>query len=430
MRIERLRLSNFRGFAELDLEFPKQGTTVLVGNNGAGKTSVLDAIGCLLQEVSSSMQEWDAATGEPLTTSDIRMGAKDCSIELSATRSTADSAPLHLRWEATLPTSKRTDNTQGHRSSQDAADFFGPPHHPPFVIYFSVERVFHGELSPWLLPNIEDATKALNARNPISTEYLHFVRWFFDRENLENELIRDDPSFRDPELSAVRSAIERLCEGFSNLRIRRARVSAQASRSESSTKFVVDKFVNGRKDLFELDQLSHGERGLLALVGLIASCLSRLHANRPDPLDGLGIVLIDEIELHLHPGWQRNIIPSLERTFPSVQFIVTTHSPQVLSQMRPENVKIIENFKLVERTPPTYGRDSNAILEDVMGVPERPAFATEKLADIAGLIDQENWTTARERLNSLARDLGALDAEVVRLRAMIDMLDDARDAAK
>ena len=116
-----------------------------------------------------------------------------------------------------------------------------------------------------------------------------------------------------------------------------------------------------------------------------------------------------------------------------MQFIVTTHSPQVLSQVRPENVKIIENFKLVERTPPTYGRDSNAILEDVMGVPERPAFATEKLEEIAGLIDQEDWTMARERLRILARDLGTLDAEVVRLRTMIDMLDmmdDARDAAK
>jgi len=94
------------------------------------------------------------------------------------------------------------------------------------------------------------------------------VRWFFDREYLENEQIREHPGFRDPELSAVRSAIERLCEGFSNLRIRRARVSAhpsEARRSSSSTKFIVDKLIDGRNEVFELDQLSHGERGLIAL---------------------------------------------------------------------------------------------------------------------------------------------------------------------
>ena len=429
MRIERLRLSNYRGFAELDLKFPKHGTTVLVGNNGAGKTSILDAIGTLLQHVSLNMPQWEGATGERLTRSDVRVGGSDCSIELSATVSTAESAPLHLRWGVTLPDSKQTPDAQDKAFAREAAAFFGPPNQSPFLIHFSVERNFRGELSPWLLPHVEEA-KAKNAGPPISTEYLHFVRWFFDRENLENELIREYPNFRDPELNAVRSAIERLCNGFSNLRIRRARISAYPTRSESSTKFVVDKLMNGRKEIFELDQLSHGERGLLALVGLIASPLSILNAKRPDPLDGPGVVLIDEIELHLHPGWQRDIIPRLERTFPNVQFIVTTHSPQVLSQLRPENIKIIEDFKLVERTPPTYGRDSNAILEDVMGVSERPLFATEKLAEVAALIDDENWVAARDRLHELARDLGTLDAEVVRLRTMIDMLDDARDAAK
>ena len=200
MRIERLRLSNYRGFAELDLEFPKHGTTVLVGNNGAGKTSILDAIGCLLQQISFSMPQWEGATGEPLTRSDLRVGAHDCKIELSTTRSGSGT----LRWVAAFPSPGKVTDAQDEAFARDAAAFFGPSHQAPFLIYFSVDRVFRGELSPWLLPDIEDAAKTLHVRTPISTEYWHFVRWFFDRENLENELIRDNPSFRDP--NSARSA--------------------------------------------------------------------------------------------------------------------------------------------------------------------------------------------------------------------------------
>ncbi len=426
MRIERLRLSNFRGFEELDLEFPKHGTTVLVGNNGAGKTSILEAIGVLLQQFAST-QDWSGRIGERLTYGDVNLGATECHLELTATIGDVKDGSYLSTWQAVFP------DTDGEASARVLARVAPASHKtsaPPafFLLNFSVERVFHGELSRWLSSDTDGEIE--RPASPTSIEYSEFVRWFFDRENLENEQIREQPSFRDPELSAVRLAIERLCEGFSNLRIRRARISTRSSHMASSTKFVVDKVVNGRKELFEVDQLSHGERGLLAMVGLIACQLSDIDADHPSPLDGPGVVLIDEIELHLHPGWQRDIIPRLERTFPNIQFIVTTHSPQVLSQLHPENVKILENFRLVERTPPTYGRDSNAILEDVMGVPERPAFATAKLTEIATLIDEEKWHDARARLHTLTRDLGTLDAEVVRLRTMIDMLDDARDAAK
>ena len=431
MRIERLRLSNYRGFAELDLEFPKHGTTVLVGNNGAGKTSILDAIGTLLQRLIRELR-WSGVMGEKLSYSDVRLDSKLCIVELSAALPMGDAQPGNFTWHASLP-KDQGEESQARRFKQALGVFRDPSYSSPFLGHFSVERTLHGDVSTWLSLQGGPDEGSDGTESPITTEYSDFVRWFFDRENLENEQIREEPTFRDPELSVVRSGVERFCEGFTNLRIRRARSSMPTiglRHTRSSTTFIVDKLVNGRKRVFELDQLSHGERGLLALVGIIARPLAMLNANRADPLDGPGVVLIDEIELHLHPGWQRDIIPRLERTFPNVQFIVTTHSPQVLSQLRPENIKIIEDFKLVERTPPTYGRDSNAILEDVMGVSERPLFATEKLAEVAALIDDENWGAARDRLHELARDLGTLDAEVVRLRTMIDMLDDARDAAK
>jgi predicted ATP-binding protein involved in virulence len=84
--------------------------------------------------------------------------------------------------------------------------------------------------------------------------------------------------------------------------------------------------------------LSDGEKCLLAMVGDLARRLAIANPDYPDALQGEAIVLIDEIELHLHPSWQRNIIPALKRTFPKCQFIITTHSPQVLSYIQPKNI--------------------------------------------------------------------------------------------
>jgi predicted ATP-binding protein involved in virulence len=91
-----------------------------------------------------------------------------------------------------------------------------------------------------------------------------------------------------------------------------------------------------------INQLSDGEKCLLAMVGDLARRLAIANPSLPDPLQGSGVVLIDEIELHLHPKWQREIIPALTRTFPNCQFIVTTHSPQVISQVKPEGIYILE----------------------------------------------------------------------------------------
>ncbi|WP_309143275.1 AAA family ATPase [Nostoc sp. CHAB 5836] len=91
-----------------------------------------------------------------------------------------------------------------------------------------------------------------------------------------------------------------------------------------------------------VNQLSDGEKCLLAMVGDLARRLAIANPSLPDPLQGSGVVLIDEIELHLHPKWQREIIPALTRTFPNCQFIVTTHSPQVISQVKPEGIYILE----------------------------------------------------------------------------------------
>ena len=106
--------------------------------------------------------------------------------------------------------------------------------------------------------------------------------------------------------------------GFENLRVRR-----------NPDRLMIAK--NGVE--YNISQLSGGEKCLLALVGDLAYRIAVANPNLSNPLAGTGIVLIDEIELHMCPAWQQCILSALRKTFPNIQFIITTHSPQVMNEI-------------------------------------------------------------------------------------------------
>jgi len=161
---------------------------------------------------------------------------------------------------------------------------------------------------------------------------------------------------------------------------------------------------------------------------MVSDIAMRLHIANPkleNPLEGHGVVLIDEIEQHLHPSWQRTIIPNLRRTFPNIQFILTTHSPQVLSTLKKENVFILDNFKLVKDTPHTFGRDSNAILWDIFGVEKRPPESKEEFSKLYRLMDDPEKTKETEvLLRDVEAKYGYYDEEVVRARGQFEFLNE------
>ncbi len=133
--------------------------------------------------------------------------------------------------------------------------------------------------------------------------------------------------------------------------------------------------------------------------------------------------MIDDVDLHLHPSWQRQIIPALRFIFPNIQFILTTHSPQVLSNVKRENVFVLEDFKLVKRTPYTYGKDSNSILWDLFAVKERPEHAEKEFDRLYQFIDDpEKEKEAKIMLVEMEKKYGEDDSEVVQARLHFDFL--------
>ena len=147
------------------------------------------------------------------------------------------------------------------------------------------------------------------------------------------------------------------------------------------------------------------------MLSLVLDLARRLYYANPklsDPLqEGEAVVLIDELDLHLHPGWQRVVVQKLTRTFPKCQFIATTwHSPQILGEVSPENIYILEAGKEPCRPNQSLGMDSNWILEILMGTSDRKEKFSRQIDNISQLINDKNFTQAQDKINNLRAEIG------------------------
>jgi predicted ATP-binding protein involved in virulence len=346
---------------------------VFIGLNGSGKTAILDAIALLVNETQrkkNSKYSYD----------DIRTGASyfDNKISLDG-----------VSWNIICNNKNEEQNFQKNRPTVFLKNF----------IYYKTNR--------------KDIFSIFNQQVK-NTNFDEFIEWFIEEENFENsmKIEKRDFNFINQKLDIIRMAINKFfnCiygENFLQLSVKRERVTASKKELQSYLAIQYD------NNLLKLEQLSSGQKALIYLVSDIAYRLIDRDDCYYDCLNNFGIVLIDEIELHLHPQWQREVLPALQKTFPNIQFIVTTHSPQVISNIKREEVFILEDNKLVEHTPYTQGRDSNAILYELFGVEKRPLYFKNKLSDFYTALEDDNIDLAKIILNELTQFFGEQDTEIV-----------------
>jgi predicted ATP-binding protein involved in virulence len=411
MKIESLSMENFRGIEELTLDFNKDEPIVLIGINGVGKSSILDCISMLLRflveriyHTSGSrgtfFQKKDIKNEHKLSRNSIKLILNSQEGEMHCDVRVVDQAIGNLN----KPSLSLGLTIEDLRAKIDQ----GVQINLPLAVYYSVNR---SVLNIFLESSQDFQFNQTNAyENAISDkniDFRDFFEWFRNREDLEAEYLRDQKTYEDSQLKVTRKAITSMLPGFSRVRVRR-----------SPLRMTVEKHA---EELI-INQLSDGEKCLLALVGDLARRLAIANPGLPDPLQGTGVVLIDEIELHLHPGWQYEIIPALTRTFPNCQFIVTTHSPIVLSQVKPEGIFCLEkrDGKVIAYHPDSsYGRDINQIVEDLMGVPSRPVQFQQKILELFRLIDAGDLNGARQKREELANEMGADEPELVKANVSI-----------
>ncbi len=242
----------------------------------------------------------------------------------------------------------------------------------------------------------------------------------FELEMLSNELSKDfnviiskeferknNASLNEyKELNYVIKAIEFFIPEYTNLRVVRS----------PRPQMLVDK-----NDItLSLEQLSDGEKNLLALVGDIARRLSIANPTNENPLNGEGIILIDEIDLHLHPSWQRMIITKMSEVFPNCQFIVSTHSPQILSHIKPDNIFLLDNTQkefIISKPSQSFGLNSDRILEDIMFVDARPN--KQKIHKLYVAIQNNEIEVAKLLITELQEEMNGDDPELIKANVLI-----------
>ena len=427
MKIKKLELYNLRGIQELNLDLTKADRLVVfVGINGAGKSSVLYGIRVLLSHFFARLRRPDRSTGLSLSDDDARNQAAVCSGAVVMTEAHTDigwAIAKHPRGKPGWDCKKSdfSDLSKGLAKNypvpQDAKAL-------PIAVHYGVGRIAEDvkrirERHDFSM--LEVSGQGLDA-DP-KTNFRRFFEWFRDREDKENEEAREvveagtmslaegrTPWRTDRQLQAVRQAIENFT-GFKKLRIRR----------KPDQRMTLEK--NGHE--LAVNRLSDGERCLLALVGDLAARLAICNPQADAPLTGEGIVLLDEAELHLHPSLQRDLLPRLLETFRGCQFIVTTHSPQVLSRVTREQMFLLEDGKMCG-TDHAYGRDIHTILTRLMGVPPRPMETQDRLDECARLMDQDKFVEAETSLAVLEKQLGQDDPDVIGLHASLSFLRGAK----
>ncbi|MBE9216940.1 AAA family ATPase [Plectonema cf. radiosum LEGE 06105] len=410
MKIKRIEMQSFRGIGNMTLEFQEKEPNVFIGINGVGKSSILECLAILLSRYTKPVQ-FPTTSGRLFQEEDISNGSEETCNKITV--STFEGEKTWCLAKMQKKRSKTTGNDLGELRELVETTHEQLKNNPgfnlPVIVHYGVNRaVIDIPLRVRKKHSLERVTAYDQALDGVQINFNSFFQWFRKLEDLENEQKLDDSNFVNHQLEAVRQAIYSLITGLSNLRIRR-----------SPLRMTVKK--QGRE--LNINQLSDGEKCLLAMVGDLARRLAIANPSLDDPLLGEGIVLIDEIELHLHPRWQRDIIPALKKTFPNCQFIISTHSPQVVSHVRPEGVFILERNQeeglVVMSAEGSYGRDSNSILEDLMEVPERPQKIKDCLQQLFRFIDEGNLENAKELRQELAEKIGADEPEFARADVLI-----------
>lgn len=367
MKVKSINLSNFKGIEKLTIPFNCK-STILFGVNGVGKSTILRSIDLIYANIISGILSTQKKLAQ-LEMDDISVGKTLARINIEVEFSEG-TTQKYSRW-----ISKKEGRKHNLKELKELVEKFEELYiekgyddgngnwiekedhkNMPIFVNYGVNRAVIEV--PLDVPSKEEFQK-LNAFDKAIESKIDFktlFKWFRNQEDVENqERVRGDSQYEDKSLKAVKKAMLAMLEGFEDIQIERVPLA-----------MIVKK--EGR--YLKIDQLSDGEKCTIALFGDLARRMALANPTLANPLEGSGVVLIDELDLHMHTSWQRKAVKALKETFPNIQFIITTHSPQVLGELDDSfNLFYLCNkdHKVsLQQYKSFMGWDSNVILEEVM----------------------------------------------------------------
>ena len=436
MRIDRLEIKNFKKFSDYTLNLHPQ-FTLLVGDNGTGKTTILDALAIaagvwLVNSPDTTLNN----SRRNILPSEIRLEAiaNDTVtqfIERKPTQITAIGTinDRPVTWLRQIKTNgSRTSNTEAKQALDIISTLFqqvesGAKIWLPVMAYYGAGR-------SWLPSNQRDP-KAL-------TNTLPSRRWDAFYDCFEERIrITDLHTWFQKEAIASVNRQGQMRSGYNVVKFAILRCIPDADDlwfDGDRGEIVVA--IDGEPQPFS--NLSAGQKMMVALIADLAIKIVTQNASfLTEELDTdneklpqilqqtSGLVMIDEIDVHLHPKWQRRVIKDLKSTFPLIQFICTTHSPIIISEVEAECIRVLKPHAVTITPPSALGLDANQVLDELMGVSERNRETADSLHQLFKLIDLEDFQAAyREiEMNPDIKRLGELAPEITRAKTLIKFLE-------
>ncbi|MCT7983060.1 AAA family ATPase [Laspinema sp. A4] len=444
MKIDNLVIHNFKKFSDYSLQLHPQ-FTLLIGDNGTGKTSLLDALAIaagvwLVSPPDSTLSnsKRNILPGEirleAVETAGVTQFIEHKPVEIKA-RGYIDNSPY--KWCRKINfNGSRTSNTEAKQVIDFISNLFRRDQSGE-MIWFPV-IAYYGAGRTWLPSNTSRKTAKLE--QGINRRWEAFYDCFEERIRLADlqtwfqkeaiAALQRNGKMR-PSYDVVKWAILRCIPGADDLWFDGDRAEIVVSLEHQPIPF---------------SNLSAGQKMMVALIADIAikvvnqntKFLTEVIDPNPEIIPPIlqktpGLVLIDEIDVHLHPKWQRRVVNDLKTTFPSIQFVCTTHSPQVIGQIEPECLRILyeDNAgKICTITPKQgLGMDSSWILQNLMGASARDIKIEQDLDQIFDTINAENYSQAREMIQSLTQKVGEFP-ELQEATSFLDRLELLEDYEK
>ncbi len=421
MNITELQVENFRCFHKATIPLQEE-LTVIVGINGAGKTTILEALALSLgtfftafdQAKSPNIRKTDAFCKYYPMGSDIDVQPQ-FPVHLTATGSHLGE---DIQWTRSLQSStgkttlgkamaELSKLTQQQMMSGDSALKL------PLIAYYSTGRLwdYHGAKR-------RDHGRKNNRANGYlgcldgTANVKYMMQWF--EKKAVTEALESSPS---SDFIAVRSAMEQC---FSLI----TASESPSIRYNYDTKELDILYGTGEnRRLTPITQLSDGYKSTISLIADIAYRIATLNPALGTEVlrETSGIILIDELDLHLHPAWQQRILRDLREIFPKIQFIVTTHAPSIINSVKRENLLLLHQYQIQELTTEAYGKDVKSVLQEIMGVTERPPEVAVLFQNFYLFLQEGDFASAEETLDQLDILRDYHDPEVASCRVKLKL---------
>lgn len=423
MMIEQISINNFRCFETLKVTFHSQ-LTVLIAQNGAGKTTILDAVRIALwpfvKGFDLGSQAGKAAT---IQIDDVRLEQRKQEME-SITPSTVTALGQVLpnetetEWSISRLDVKKRTQARGDKSAQTLTNFAKTLQKQvredktaatdlPLVLYLGTGRLWYqgrysSEVDNGTLDN-DVFSRFWGYQNCLTatSSYKQFESWYgaVFRSYRELQSSQLEGGHFDPvAFEEYVAAIDVIQKSINNLTIDITGWRDLQYRASQGQQLVM---YHEKLGYIPLSMMSDGLRNMVAMIADIAFRCIKLNAHLgcEAAAKTRGIVLIDEVDMFLHPKWQQQVITALRQAFPLVQFIVTTHSPQVISTIPSECVRILSDGVVSSAPTGNQGADSSRMLKRIFEVDSRPVNdpIAQKLNTYLENVYQDNWDSVDMR---------------------------------